>query len=123
MGRCTSLMTRPELQAGICSSVAPLCGAGSPVAIIYAWRYQFLTICSREVCVNCCCCGSSPPHGHQFLHSSSRRMGLSDLHQEWVQVVERVLVLVPTGVSALRPAMPMACSCFVRLGDLRGLPC
>ena len=52
MGRCTSLMTRPELQAGVCSSVAPLCGAGSPVAIIYARRYQFLTICSREVCVN-----------------------------------------------------------------------
>lgn len=122
VGHCTSLMTRPELQAGICSSVAPPLWGWFPVAIIYTRRYQFLTICSRRVCVNCCCCGSSLSRGHQFLHGSSRRTGLSDFLQGWVKVVEQVLALAPTGVSAPRLAMPMACSCFVRLGDLRGLP-
>ena len=91
MGHCTSLAARPQLQAGISSSWPPLSGAGSPAAIIYTRRYQFLPVCSREVCVNCCCCGSSLSHGHQFLRGSSRRTGLSDFLQGWVKVVEWVL--------------------------------
>lgn len=115
MGRCTS-PAHSDLQAGIRASLPPLCGAGSPVPIIYTQRYQFLTICSREVCVNCCCCSSSLSLGHQFLQGSSCQSSLSDFLQERVKVVEQVLVLAPTGVSALRPAMPIACLCSVRLG-------
>lgn len=113
MGCSTSRRSPLTRMQGFAPLSLPSYGAGFPATTIYASRYRFLKICSREFCVNCR--GDSSPSAVTGSCAALpvRRVCLTSPGR-----VARDLSLAPEGVSAQRAAVPTAGSLFARLGHL-----